>query len=84
MDDEDGAEASDDEVSKAGEGDGDGDSMPGSVSHPPLHTAMVCNTLLRSDDEEEDDTDSGGGGGKSGLCAIANVLSTSGPLSTLL
>ena len=69
--------------------------MPGSVSHPPLHTAMLS-TLWSSDDDEVDeeddddeeeedgtDTSSGGGGGGGGgsLCAIVNDLSPSKPLS---
>ena len=72
--------------------------MPGSVSHPPLHTAMVCSILLSSDEEDdevedggvdddtEDDTGGGGGGGggKSGLSVITKALSTSTPLSTSL
>ena len=28
-----------------GDGDGKGESIPGSVSQPPLHTAMVLSTL---------------------------------------
>ena len=69
--------------------------MPGSVSHPPLHTAIVCSTLLSSDEEEEDEVDDdtdeeagidtgGGGGDKSGLSDITNALSMSTPLSPSL
>ena len=87
-DDDDGAGTDDDEVWTAGEGEGDGESMPGSVSHPPLHTTMVCNTLVRSDGEdeveEEDEEDDGTRGGGGGLSAIDNALSISPPLSTTL
>ena len=72
--------------------------MPGSVSHPPLHTAMVCSILLSSDEEDDeveiggvdDDTDdetgidTGGGGGGGGGKSGLSVITKALSTSTPL